>query len=179
MPRRLEMRPTTIYWLEDCRPETLRRWPNGKPFYCGKTVHSPEKRFEQHRYQATISPHKKMSKHILACEPHIRVRTMEVVPPNGNWEEREKWWIYTLRLLWPQCFNVASGGQGASGTIHSRQARANMKRGQRNSKVRLEKRNIKKYFAGLTYEERTQQAREYTADVKARWIASGRSWPPP
>lgn len=178
MTRRLEIRPTTIYWLEDHRPETLRRWPNGKPFYCGKTVFSPQKRFEQHRYQASMSPNRNLSKRILACDIHVRVRTMEVVPVGADWEARERWWIYTLRLLWSDCLNVASGGQGSSGTIHSRQSRSNMRRGQRNSKVRRLNRNIKKYYASLTYEERRQQAREYEKEIKAGWIASGRSWPP-
>lgn len=121
--RRPDTRPTTIYWLVDVRPEILTKWPNGYPFYCGKTVMRPMARFSTHRCDMRKYPHKAISKRLNECGEYVRVQTMEVVPHTVNWVDREKHWIYTLRLLWPGAVNLTAGGQGHAGYVASVESR--------------------------------------------------------
>lgn len=123
--RRADDRPTTIYWLIDTR--------SGLPFYCGKTVFSAERRFAQHQCAAINGARTPTSKRIRACGDGIRIHIVEVVPVGGDWQYREQSWIRVLRGSFPDCTNVADGGQGAAGVIHSTRSRANMRKGQQNS----------------------------------------------
>lgn len=123
MPRRPVSTPTLIYWLVDTRPETIANgWSNGYPFYCGKTIFTAQKRLTEHRHGAKQHPHRAIAAWIRGCGKHIRVQTMETVQADGDWSERERYWIATLRLLWPLCANTTLGGQGAPGLIHSRES---------------------------------------------------------
>lgn len=124
MPRIPNVRPTSIYWLFDMRPETLVKWPVGLPFYCGKTILNPIDRFTKHRSDVRRYPVKAISQRLDACRKHVRIGIMEVVPASADWTEREKYWIYTLRTLYPDSINVTSGGQGAPGYIPSAETRA-------------------------------------------------------
>lgn len=137
MPRKKETRATTIYWLVDTRPDTIAAgWPNGLPFYCGKTVFDHEFRLRDHRRDAIRHPHRLIAKRMVECGDFVRSRVMEMVPLDQNWGERERYWISTLRLLYPGCVNVAVGGQGASGVIRSAETRRRMSESNRNSEKR-------------------------------------------
>lgn len=123
MPRHKNIRPTSIYWLLDIRPETTAGgWPSGKPFYCGKTVRSPEHRLRQHRCKRTS----KVSVRLLKCGDFIKMKIVEIVPANQGWVEREQFWIRTLRELCPDCLNISNGGEGPAGIIFSAEVRARM-----------------------------------------------------
>jgi len=124
MPRVPNTRPTVIYWLIDVRPETLVVWSNGLPFYCGKTVIKPALRYSKHRSDARKHPERTIAKRIHECGDHIRMQTMEVVTFGSDWGEREKFWIHTIRLLYPNTVNKTSGGQGMPGYIPSPETRA-------------------------------------------------------
>jgi hypothetical protein len=119
MPRLPNTRPTSIYWLFDMRPETLVEWPKGRPFYCGKSIYDPPSRLRDHRASARKYPNRLISIWLNNCTVHVRVQTMEIVPPDGDWRERERFWIHTIRLLHPGGANIANGGEGAPGLIHT------------------------------------------------------------
>lgn len=126
MPRRQNLKPTSIYWLFDMRPETISSgWPNGRPFYCGKTVAQPTTRLIQHRSQAKNNPHGNVGARVVDCDQFIRIRVMEIVPLGDDWVAREKYWIATGRFLYPGLFlNVSDGGAGAPGNVVSEEVRA-------------------------------------------------------
>lgn len=115
MPRRPNTRPTNIYWLFDVRPETLATYPLGRPFYCGKTVQEIRYRLTAHK----TTPKGGAKEMLLACGEYVRTELMEVVPVGGDWIARERGWIRTLRLVNPDCVNVADGGQGAPGNVRT------------------------------------------------------------
>lgn len=118
MPRRPNTKPTNIYWLIDTRPETIASgWPIGKPFYCGKTVKTPEARLGEHRQDARRHSTRKASVAITAVGDFIAVRTMEIVPVSSDWCDRERHWIKLIRHLNPDCVNSADGGSGVPGWI--------------------------------------------------------------
>jgi hypothetical protein len=124
MPRIPNTRPTLIYWLFDTRPETLIEWPNGRPFYCGKTVLRPSARFDKHRSDAKRCPVRAISKRLIECGQHVRLQIMETVSPNADWSARERYWILTLRTLYSGAVNITEGGQGSAGYIPSLETRA-------------------------------------------------------
>lgn len=124
MPRQKNTRPTNIYWLYDTRPETVAAFgPQGRPFYCGKTVLAPSRRLDSHKWTARRYPTDPHSQRILECGDSINIRVMEIVPPESNWCVREQFWIATIRVLFPGGTNVLAGGQGAPGWIPSAAAR--------------------------------------------------------
>lgn len=123
MPRIPNVRPTNIYWLFDMRPETLAVHPLGWPFYCGKTVLNVAHRLSNHRHYAFTHPNRKLSEKLAECGDHVRIEAMEIVPPEISWSDRERFWIYSLRTLYPGCLNVSDGGAGAPGNVHSVETR--------------------------------------------------------
>lgn len=126
MARRLNTRPTAIYWLVDVRADTLARHPNGKPFYCGKTIKEPIVRLQGHRTDARRNPNKPIAKRLNECGSDVRIDIVEVVSVAGNWWDCERFWIATLRHFHPDCVNVQHGGEGTPGLIHSAESRARM-----------------------------------------------------
>lgn len=135
MPRRPNTKPTNIYWLVDTRPETIASgWPVGKPFYCGKTVHSVERRFAGHKCDALKYPTRPISRALLKCGNDIQVKLIEIVPINIDWTVRERHWIRLLRYLNPECANVSNGGDGPAGMIHTEAARKRMSLAKQNCK---------------------------------------------
>ncbi|MGJ5032418.1 NUMOD3 domain-containing DNA-binding protein [Bradyrhizobium sp. HKCCYLS2038] len=140
MPRRSNVLPTTIYWLIDIRPETVASgWPSGYPFYCGKTVNEPRKRLIAHFSSARKFPNKPVSQWLTACgESYVQVKIVEIVPTDGDWRARERFWIQSLRLLYPKTANVADGGSGTPGMVHSDEARAKISAAQKGRKLSAE-----------------------------------------
>lgn len=126
MPRRPNNYPTHIYLLIDVRPETLGFAPNGKPFYCGKTIKDPAVRLIGHRVDARRDSKRPVAKMLRECGEHVQIDVIEVVPVGQNWVERERFWIATLRHFHPDCVNVQRGGEGTPGLIHSDESRAKM-----------------------------------------------------
>lgn len=125
MPKQKNTRPTSIYWLFDMRPETVAKvGPRGWPFYCGKTVDDPKQRLRGHRFDAKKSPMRSVSVRLLEIGKYVRLEIEEVVPPDGDWRAREEFWIYSLRTLYPGCANIANGGQGCPGYVHTPEWRA-------------------------------------------------------
>lgn len=135
MPRIPNTRPTSIYWLVDVRPETLAKWPNGYPFYCGKTVTSPHRRLIAHHNAAKQFPERKLSHYLRICGDDLRMQIMEVVPPGDDWADRERYWISTIRLLWNTDANIADGGQGVPGYVHTVHARMRISKAFKGRKV--------------------------------------------
>lgn len=130
MPRARTNRPTVVYWLFDMRPEITARYPNGYPFYCGKTVMRPEQRLCSHYVAARKYPGRPISKRLNECGKHVRIQIMATAPACASWVEQEqtwialeKQWIYALRLLWVGAVNVADGGSGAAGVVRSAEFR--------------------------------------------------------
>lgn len=139
MPRRPNTRPTHIYWLIDVRPEVIAAgWPNGQPFYCGKSVH-PQKRFKQHLYSAVHGSHGDVGTRVAECKGFIQFHVVEVVPVNGNWRERERHWIKLLRYTFP-AVNISDGGEGTPGWSPSKDARRRIGNAQRGKFVSEETR---------------------------------------
>lgn len=126
MARRPETRPTLIYWLIDTRPEVLVEHPKGLPFYCGKTVHGAAHRFRQHDYDSRRCD-RPVSKRMRLCRGFVRIQTMEIVPVGDDWHSRERFWIYTIRLLHGAESNMSDGGEGAAGLVFSSEHRAKMR----------------------------------------------------
>lgn len=120
MPRVPNTRDTLIYWLIDTRFEDV-------PFYCGKTVRTLQRRLSDHRATALRNPNRAISQRLNACGENIRVHLVEVVPAGHDWVAVEKHWIRTLRFSFPGGANVADGGQGAPGNVHTAEARAKMR----------------------------------------------------
>lgn len=129
MPRRPSTRPTLIYWLVDMRPSVLATHPAGYPFYCGKTVDTVAQRLRGHRKDALKHPDRKLTSRLFACGEHIRIVTVEVVPIDGDWAERERSWIRVLRFSFPDNANSADGG---AGWVPSAEQRARMSHAQQN-----------------------------------------------
>lgn len=126
MPRCPNTRPTMIYWLVDTRTNT--------PFYCGKTVRTPEKRLWDHRAAAAKRPHGKVSACVVECGEFIRVQTIEIVAVEQDWRARERYWIAALRLLNPDCANVSDGGDGSPGWVPGAEWRAKRSAGRQGKK---------------------------------------------
>lgn len=123
MPRQKNTRPTQIYWLVDTR--------TGLPFYCGKTVAPLHKRLKDHRNVSRREPHLPVSQKFRECDGQITIHLIETVPPENDWCAREKRWIEILRGSFPECLNVASGGEGAPGYVFSVTHRAKLSAGNR------------------------------------------------
>lgn len=141
MPRIPNTRPTSIYWLYDMRPETIAMgWKNGFPFYCGKTVQKVTNRLLMHRKDAVRFPDRLSSKWINACGSHIRVETKEIVPADGDWIERERFGILTLRALYPGGANTSAGGEGVPGAVCSPEKRAKLRAANLGKKLSAEHR---------------------------------------
>src|ERR1700756_1258235 len=121
MPRRKNDRFTFIYWIADTRPEVIAQgFALGKPFYCGKTVYEPEKRLFDHMGRDSRRfPHRPIAKRLVECNGHVAIRVMEEVPVGEDWAARERYWISVIRRLYPDCVNVADGGEGGAGCIPS------------------------------------------------------------
>lgn len=126
MPRVPNTRSTSVYWLYDVRPTTLLDYPRGRPFYCGKTVYDLETRLAQHQSIARRNKKRLISTWLNDCGEHVRIRSMELVPVDCDWAERERYWIRTLRTLYPGGANVTEGGQGSPGNVHTDIAKAKM-----------------------------------------------------
>jgi hypothetical protein len=108
----------------DIRPETIALgWTNGYPFYCGKTIKSTKVRLTGHRNQAPKQPRRPVSAWTIACDDHIRIQTMQIVPLGDDWIAAECFWIKTLRRLYPICANVNEGGAGMPGYVQTAEAR--------------------------------------------------------
>lgn len=126
--------PTNIYWLVDTR--------TGVPFYCGKTITSPQRRLVCHFGEATRAPNRPVLRRIVEIgENSVRIDVIEIVPYDGDWEDREKYWISTLRLINPNCANVSSGGAGAPGLILSDATRNKMSKARQGRTVSIETRS--------------------------------------
>lgn len=124
MPRIPNTRPTLIYWLFDVRPETMIEWPNGRPFYCGKTVLKPSARFAKHRSDAKRCINRPISQRLTECGSYVRLQIMETVSSGDDWPARERFWISSLRSLYPDTVNITEGGQGSPGYLPSPETRA-------------------------------------------------------
>lgn len=106
------------------RPEKVAKFgPGGHPFYCGKTVTSPDHRLSAHRYEARKHPNTPHSTRMAECGEHLHMRIIEVVPAENDWCARERFWIAAIRRLYPGGTNILAGGQGAPGWIPSAEFR--------------------------------------------------------
>lgn len=172
MPRRPNTRPTSIYWLSDAR--------TGIPFYCGKTVFTPEKRLKGHYRTASEKPQRPLSIRIAEAGAHIRVETVETVPVGQDWAARERWWIYTLRTFYTGCVNATDGGEGLPGVIFSAETRAkigDVHRGSKRSPEARAKMSAARKLRVITDETRARLSaagKIRSAESRAKSAASSR-----
>lgn len=123
MARRKNDRPTLIYWLIDCRPEVLPLWPNGLPFYCGKTVLGLTERMAMHLHDATRVKNRPSAIRMRECGTYVRIQQMATVSCEDDWAAAERRWIWVLRSHFPNTVNVSDGGTGCPGQIHTDETR--------------------------------------------------------
>lgn len=145
--------------------------PKGCPFYCGKTVASPEYRLATHRWGARKYPSRPHSIRIARCGEHLTMRIIEIVPAEDDWCARERWWIYTIRLLYPGGTNIGTGGEGAPGFVHSAEFREN-------ARIRLIKRNKSPEHRAKLSAAQKGRKRPPEVGAKIRAAALGRSVSP-
>lgn len=110
-------RPTHIYALHDPTDRSAR-------VYVGKTLDP------KGRYYAHCSPSKSKAiraewiKSLLARGVKPEMVTLEVVSPDGDWQEAERFWIESLRAMGASMANHTLGGEGIPGYRHTREMRA-------------------------------------------------------
>lgn len=181
MPRISNTRPTTIYWLVDVRPEILLTHPNGKPFYCGKTVKDVTSRIQGHRAATRMYPNRPVCRRLKECDGYERIDVVEVVQSTDDWRERECFWIATLRRLYPDCVNVSTGGDGVPGLVHSVETRAKwsaqrsgIKRGPLSAETRAKigAANKGRPVSEETRAKRSELAKNRTAEHRAKLRAA-------
>lgn len=143
--RRKITTPTYIYWLVDVRPETLTRFPNGRPFYCGKTIREPSYRLACHVTISRRFPSRLISKRLHECGNDVRITVVEIVPFDTDWAARERRWIQILRHAFPGGANVTDGGAGSPGYVHTEEACRKIQRALLSKKKRR-KRRTPTYF---------------------------------
>lgn len=152
MPRCRNTKSTSIYWLVDVRPETIAGgWSGGKPFYCGKTTQPVRKRISSHYADARRHGNRRVGSILRLCGDHLRVVVMEIVPADGDWPAREKFWISQVRLMNPDCANISDGGFGMTGYIATEETR-------------------RKMSAALSGKTRTAEQREHIRQLKTGTI---------
>lgn len=119
-PQRRADKPTFVYGLVDPRNHQLR--------YVGKTIKVPRVRLLTHLWQARKAVRKK---HLFAWltgleaagfKPEIVI--FEQVPPGGDWEEAEQFWIAYFLFVGANLCNLTIGGEGAPGAVQSAEQRA-------------------------------------------------------
>jgi hypothetical protein len=106
-----------IYALCESDGETVR--------YVGKTV-DLYKRYNQHMRSAKSAKRTRKSnwiKHVLGEGAQPIMRELECVPPSGDWEARERYWIAYYRELGFDLTNLTDGGEGTSGMPKSEEWR--------------------------------------------------------
>lgn len=114
---------TYIYGLIDPRNHQLR--------YVGKTVLTPARRLVTHRWQARKA---KQKRHVLAWLSGLdadgvipEIVEIERVPPLGDWEDAEQFWIAYFRFIGADLCNLTVGGDGAPGAKASEARKAKMR----------------------------------------------------
>ena len=102
---------TTIYWLIDIRPKTLRRgYRSGYPFYCGMTTKAPADALWQiQNVYPLLKYQQALSQRIKECGRFIQLHVVEIVPADGYPNERRKHWTNILRFSFPECVNASIG----------------------------------------------------------------------
>lgn len=171
MPRRPNTSSTNIYWLIDVRPVTLGIHPNGKPFYCGKTIKEPVIRLQGHRVDARRASNKPIAKRLRECGSYVRIDIVEVVPVCDDWCERERFWIATLRHFHPDCVNVQRGGEGTPGLIHSDESRAKMSAARKGKPLGP---FSAKHCANISLANKGRKAAPFSVEHRASLSASGK-----
>lgn len=107
-------------------------WDAGCPRYIGKTVQSLRLRRVAHmratKRGGQLPVHRWLRKRGGAI-----IRWIETVPPEGDWQERERYWIAAARRQGHNILNLTDGGEGLSGhsfsNDHKRKIAAALRRG--------------------------------------------------
>ena len=90
----------------------------GQLRYIGKTVRLPKQRLAQHRRasrKGELPVNRWLRKH-----PGATVKLLEVVPADGDWVARERFWIESQDNL----LNLTTGGEGLPGHVFTEAHRA-------------------------------------------------------
>lgn len=95
--------------------------------YIGKTIRDPEKRLSAHLCRTNLTPKRHSSRWLagmvkLGLKPLIEV--LEVVPSQGDWQARERFWIAEFRRRGAALTNLSDGGEGVPGVRFSEERRA-------------------------------------------------------
>jgi hypothetical protein len=96
--------------------------------YVGRTI-DPKRRYLQHCQPRRPGPKlcTRWAKKMLARGVRPEMVTLEVVPPGGDWQEAERFWIASMGFLGLPSANVSPGGENPCGrTRHTDEARRNM-----------------------------------------------------
>lgn len=106
------MGETRIYWLIDTRPETMRQWSRGLPFYCGMT-----ERDDNALYKHLLVAVHDASSRLKECGVNWRIHVVQVIPfaIDSDPYPARQYWIDTLRRSFPgSCLNKRRETSSAS-----------------------------------------------------------------
>lgn len=88
---------TTIFLLIDTRPEVVAAgYPNGIPFYCGKTERNAHDLDKHLRRNAIVAPMRQTSQMLMTCEGTFQIEMVQAVTEGQSWKtERGRWrkWV--------------------------------------------------------------------------------------
>lgn len=122
----------TIYAL--CEP--IGKYEIGEPRYVGKTIQYPHERQRAHLRAAKCGrlPVHQWLREQTETGATLCLRHLERVPPGGDWQDRERYWIAKFRADGFRLLNIMDGGEGwhghkFAGTEHARKIGAALRRG--------------------------------------------------
>ena len=112
-PSQLRQEMTSIYALRDPISNDVR--------YIGKTAYLPSRRLNIHlsdsREKTSHLPSAKWMRKLRRSGLKPTVETLEVVNHDGDWEERERYWITFFRESGSRLLNLTDGGEGILGRV--------------------------------------------------------------
>jgi len=115
----------------------LRHPLNKQVRYVGKSQYLPGRRLTAHIQDAKAGGTRPVANWIRGIVRHqLRpiIETIETVPSDRDWAERERYWIAEYRRLGARLLNLTSGGEGLAGhafagTKHAQKISASLRRG--------------------------------------------------
>lgn len=139
---------------------------NGMP-YIGQTINL-EKRINQHKY-GDLYIDRVIKKYGL---DNFTIEVIEECETLEQLNEREIFWIATLNCKNPNGYNIANGGEGASGWTHTPEARAKMTAAQLGNKKCLGHHHTDKTRAKIA---KSHKGRHHTAETCLKLSTSHRN----
>lgn len=157
-PNQKAFLPVNIYVLRDPRDQAIR--------YVGKTVKKLRERLDVHLSSSKLYKRRHVCHWIcqlLKLDIRPIIESLEVVPPEDNWQSREQFWIKKLRDDGNRLTNLTDGGEGWHGLRHSEETKRKIGNAHRGRKISEEQKlkqsktmrgrkcpeHLKEYFSDL------------------------------